>query len=206
MQALVFGDSQTQGIGKALEPLLAAKGMTVKAIRHSGKSTAKLLTIAKASINPSQYDVIYLFAGGNDPSVNTGPVMDMLAYLQGAKRVVWIGPPPATEIGNLSLARKVFGSKVKHAKYWITSGTAATREAKNAAFKDAVTPTYATYYDVRDAFAQFPPQADGIHVKGDTAAQIAHNLVNLPAPGVSLWVWAVAAAVVVYFARQKKRS
>tara|TARA_R110000824_G_scaffold87425_1_gene215529 strand:+ start:1705 stop:2325 length:621 start_codon:yes stop_codon:yes gene_type:complete len=204
MRVLVFGDSQSQSIGKALGALLQQRGHVVQYLHKPGRSTAKLLTEARSKIDPASYDAIYVFSGGNDPSPDTGPTSALLDYLRPAKRVVWIGPPPATRITNLPLARKVFGGKVKTPTYWYDSGTATKREAKNTAFKAVVQGSHAVYYDVRTAFGPFPPQADGIHVRGDTADHIAHNLADKLTPRNSnTWGWAAAAVVGVLLWRRQ---
>ena len=207
MRVLVFGDSQSQRMGKRLEEILQSAGHAVKRISRAGYSTAKLLAAARKSVTPSNYDVVYVFSGGNDPSASTAPVSALLHYLKPAGRVIFVGLPPATVIANVPLARKVFGSKVSGPNYWLTSGTAKRREDKNRAFKPVVQRSYGTYYDVRDLFAggKLPPQPDGIHVAGDTARKIAQDLATKLKPTQALWGVAAVAVVVVLALRKFNR-
>jgi lysophospholipase L1-like esterase len=209
-RVLIIGDSQSQGIGVALQKILKAQGDQVTRISRAGYGTAKLLTTAKQTVTPASYDVIFVFVGGNNtwsPSASTPlkasltPVNEMLDFLAPAGAVVWIGPPPATEIANLPLARKVFGTKVNDRSYWFTTGTARRREEKNNLYRSAVRGGNAQYFDVRSVLSPFPPQGDGIHVTGKSAQQVAQVLSTYPraTTGPSLLVAGVGAAALVVF-------
>ena len=218
-RVLIIGDSQSQGIGVPLQNALKAQGDSVTRISRPGYDTKGILKVAKQKVtDPSKYDLVFVFAGGArtwspnkaDPlKVNVSSVKGLLEYLSPAGDIVWVGPPPATEISNLSLAKKIFGSKVRKSDYWFSTGTARRRDEKNAIFKARIFP-HATYYDVRDKLVPFPPQGDGIHVKGSAAKLIAKDLTRypLPASADAFPIWAVVGvgAVMAFLVWKKQKA
>ena len=192
-QVLIIGDSQTHTVGKVLQNLLRGKGDTVTRIPLSGYSTSKLFTYAKDKISPDQYQLVYIFAGGNDYKPTPALVMSFANFFKNAK-VVWVGPPPATRISDLSKARKVFGSKVSGPDYWIKTGLFDKRNKTNEVYKKAIAQTDAFYADPRSLLPDFPSQPDGIHVQGESAMKIAEKLQDYP-PGFPLIPLAIAAFV-----------
>lgn len=201
MSALVFGDSQSQGIGREVGKLLTARGVPVSYKHKPGYSTAKLKTVAKASVSPGAHKVIYLFTGGNDYGPQPDRLKELVAHLRsGGAKVVVVGPPPATKITNLPLAKKVFGSKVKSATHWLDSGVAKRRAEVNEVYKQAMASEGVPYFDSHSY--GIAPQADGIHVKGETARRLAHYIVSGKGGGGLALAAALAATVVVIIKNQ----
>lgn len=210
---LIIGDSQSQGIGVRLAALLKSKGDKVTRISRPGYGTKQILQTARTLVTPSKYDLVFVFAGGNQtwgkhPSVplkvSRAAVTGLLNYLRPAGHVVWVGPPPATKITNLTLSKKVFGGKPTSSEYWFATGTARRREQKNVIYSEIVGGSPASYYDVRDLFDVFPAQPDGIHVFNGRD-KIAQDLARYPvAPSIP--VLGLAAVVgVFWWARRKKQ-
>ncbi len=184
-KVLIVGDSQSQGIGRVLQKLLTAKGDDVTRLSLPGRSTDKILKEVKARIDPKKYGAVYIFAGGNDYKAMPATAKELVSFFLPAK-VVWIGPPPATVIGNLTLAKKVFGSKVKDKNFWISSGVTERRNAKNQVYRKTISQTPARYVDPRDAMHPFPQQPDGIHVVG-VGAQVLAKKIAAPPPKFPLF-------------------
>jgi len=209
VKALIIGDSQSRGIGRVLAKVLRRRGWQVTEAGRSGHSTAQTLKKARKLQNRGTYTRVYVFSGGNNPREGQGNQAAQLVSLFPAGSVAWIGPPPATKIGNLHTARKAFGKKVTHADYWRTSGFAAKRESINAALKQAVS-SIAAWHDVRDLFPDgVPPQTDGIHVRGKSAQRIASHLATDPFSGHggdSGFVWAVVGVGAILAWRNRKTS
>jgi hypothetical protein len=183
---LIAGDSQSGGIGRSLEAKLKSAGYNVVRITRSGRDTAAILSAIK-KINPNEFDVAYIFAGGSrtyspNPdkpvNVNTAAIKNMLNFLSGVKRVIWVGPPPATKITNLPTTKKIFGDKVTNEDFWISTGTARRREEKNEIIKGIVDDAGRVFYDVRNLLSPFPDQSDGIHVAGSARTAVASDLVK----------------------------
>lgn len=205
MKALIIGDSQTWGIGTELSKLLKAAGWAVKLERHSGWSTKKLYNLAKTLPARGSYQKVYIQTGGNDYTADPSTLVAMVNLFP-AGTVTVISLPPATQITSIATAKKVFGSHIKTADHWFKGSFAKKREQKNAAYKSAVAGI-AQYIDVRQLGIPgvkqptgviFPNQADGVHVKGEAARQIAQRIMAHKDSDGAPWVWvaAVAAGVV----------
>ena len=186
MKALIFGDSQSGATGREVERLLKQRGAFVKRVTKSGRSTKKLVGIAKSHLEPN-WDEVYLFAGGNDGSVQEADLRALLSFFSTAGRVVYAGPPPATLITDLGLAKKVWGSAKSADKFF--PKTAAFREAKNEAYKKVAADfSNVEVKDFREApvsgavtqpsGVSYPSQTDGIHTRGSTSKEVAAYLVQ----------------------------
>jgi len=209
MNALIIGDSQTWGIGGALKGLLEAQGFTVTMERHSGWGTKKLLGLAANLTDRASYQRVYIQTGGNDYVAEPASLVELIKLFPSAAVTV-ISLPPATSITNLKIAKKAFGAKVKTAEHWFQSSFAAKREQKNAAYK-AASKGVAAYVDVRTLGIPghvqptgviFPNQPDGIHVKGDTAAQVASKTLEY-SEGANLFWFGAALVGFILFTRIK---
>lgn len=212
---LIFGDSQTGRTGKAVEHLLKAKGASVKRVVRSGRSTAKLATVAAGL--PRAWDAVYLFSGGNDGSVQTQALRKLLGHFAPSTKVVYAGLPPATVITDVPLAKKVWGSASPN-KFF--PKTAAFREKKNAAYRlVAAEFPNVVMRDFRDAPASgavtqpsgvvYPNQPDGIHTTGATAKQVATYLIREVAASPKLplvVVFAASFGAVWWWLQRQKRG
>jgi len=184
MKVLVFGDSQSGATGAEVQKLLQAQGHQVIRKTNSGKSTKKLAAIA-ASL-PRAWDEVYLFSGGNDPAVQLDSLHQLLSHFAPSKRVVYAGPPPATLITNLGLAKKVWGSAKAPDKFF--PQTAGFREKKNEAYLAHAASKHSNVEakDFRKAKLSnavvqpsgvvYPSQSDGIHTRGQTSKEVAQYL------------------------------
>lgn len=202
-KALVIGDSQAGWTGQALENGLKASGFDAIRIKEDGASEALLLQIAKKSIKPENFDVIYVFAGGNgtggslkkgEPVKYDGAsIKNLLEFLSRAKRLVWVGPPPATTINNVEAMKFNFNAMMKRVpnnlkpvddQFWFNSGTAARREEKNKIIKDIINGSgkqNVVYYDVRGldkVYNSNTKMGDGIHIGKNDAGPIASDLLK----------------------------
>jgi len=175
---LIYGDSQSGRTGLELQKLLKAQGHIVTRKTNSGKSTDWL----SKHVPNGQSDKVYLFSGGNDGSVQADALRALLSAFANVKEVFYFGPPPATLITDLSLAKKVWGAAKSADKFF--PQTAEKRETKNAAYKKVVKEfPNVTFIDFRDAPTSnkvtqpsgvyYPSQADGIHTSGQTAKEVA---------------------------------
>lgn len=169
-RALIIGDSQAQGAGAVLESLLEASGYQVKRYGFPGYPTYRVLEKAK-DLYLLNFDLICVFSGSNDsPGDHSSAIK--ICNIWPEATVWWFAPPPATQILDLDLARKVFGSKVKAKDYWITSGFAKTREQIAQEFRETLQPLAprVRYLDIRQAFPEgYPDQPDGVHINNNTA-------------------------------------
>jgi len=199
-KALVIGDSQAGWTGLALENGLKASGFDAIRIKQNGASEAALLQIAKTrDIKPENFDVIYVFAGGNgtrgslkkgEPVKYDGAsIKNLLEFLSRAKRLVWVGPPPATIINNVDAMKFNFKAMLKGVprglkvdnQFWFNSGTAARREEKNKIIKDIINGSgkqNVVYYDVRPFYNSNTKMGDGIHIGKNDAGPIASDLLK----------------------------
>ncbi len=199
-RALVFGDSQTEFMGEAVASRLRGMGHTADVSVHKGHTSHDLVDDARAelgtSLGPAEsYDLVYIFAGGNDarkPRRNFSSSVAELVQTFPAP-VWWTGPAPQTRIGDMAYAATVWGSPPSSAEAFL-GDKAARREAYNARLGPQVQGAGGTYLDLRQAELGgteqapgvfFPDLADGVHVTGDTAERAADWIVEQSAPGAS---------------------
>tara|TARA_R100000008_G_scaffold74138_1_gene52839 strand:- start:10 stop:1620 length:1611 start_codon:yes stop_codon:yes gene_type:complete len=193
-RVLIIGNSQAQGMGAKLESVLRGMGKKVTRIAKPGASARSLLRVLRArKINPKNYDVAYVFAGGDrtyspgtpDAAVrfNSSEITNLLKFLNSAGKTIWSSPPPATKIRSLRAVSAGFGRVGRKAKkqnnkdFWFDTGTARRREEKHKKIEELVNAFEgAEYFDVRSVAEPFPPQADGIHVHGSAKAKVANSL------------------------------
>lgn len=176
MKVLIVGDSQAQGAGAVLQAKLAAQGHQVKRSAKHGAGASEVRDLVR-QYEGQQFDLFVVFSG----STSSPSATKQIATAFPGAKVIWYGPSPATKILDLGLAKKVFGSKVNGPDYWITSGEAAAREARNVELPSLL-PAGVQYVDWRDLSwpgGVFPAQADGIHV-GKATAEVAFGPANWP--------------------------
>jgi hypothetical protein len=89
--ALVFGHSQTAGMGKDLESKLKSLGFTVTRDPHIGANDSALISFATPHTNKN-WSKVFLFAGGNSTRASAGDI-NTLIDMFGREKVVVILPP-----------------------------------------------------------------------------------------------------------------
>jgi len=188
--AAIYGNSQAGGTGAIVQDALQAAGWKVTRWFQNGAKAGTI--VAKALANLPGPSVVILFAG--DATVEQMAVVKQAA---GKGRVVWVANPPATKIGNLPLARSVFGKHVTNEEYWLKSGVGADREVDARRAKRAAASLDIAFVDPR-ALA-YPAQPDGIHATGETARQWAGLVVDavLHPPGGFGWLLVAAGGLAV---------
>lgn len=178
MKALIYGDSQTHYVGKEIEKILKAQGFAVTRVAKAGKDTAWLEQYAAKTLPATGWSQVYLLTGGNDYSPQVSSLSKLLTYFK-APKVIYIPMPPATQITNLPLAEKVWGSASSKNKFF--PQTATKREERLKVYRAAASELGVTVKDPRDtpwfsvqpvtqpSGVAFPSQPDGIHVQSGAA-------------------------------------
>lgn len=194
MKVLIVGDSQAQGAGSVLRAKLKAEGHSVDLLAKHGAGSAEVRDLAAQRAGQA-FDLVVVFSGS---TAGGAPAAKAIPAMYPGARVIWYGPSPATTITNLALAQKVFGSHVKSASHWSTSGEAAAREARNRQLPGLL-PAGVQYVDWRRLSwpgGAYPAQPDGIHV-GQATAKIAFGADNWPPPaGLTLQGLALPAVLI----------
>jgi hypothetical protein len=185
---LIYGDSQANVAGKALQAALQAKGDIVKRVAKSAKGVAKLLTIAKSlNLAATPWDHVYLFAGGNDKVANLPALRQLIDYFKPAP-VTYIVLPPATLVADLPYAAKVW-NRPKITPTYFFPKTAARREKVATAYARLAAEMPNTlvidprHVDLPGSVEQpsgvvFPSQPDGVHIGKASAAVLAERIVS----------------------------
>lgn len=172
MNVLILGNSQAQSAGIVLKNLLTLRGDKVTFLAKHGADTKALLELYDKNLQSgAKFGLAVVF------NWDSKHLSELLQRLSGASEIIWYGCPPATEIVDLKLAKKVFGSKVTDANHWNTSGYAAEREKLNNNLKKLLAgKTGVKYIDYRDLSlnnsvkqngatgVNFPNLQDGIHI------------------------------------------
>jgi len=211
MKALIFGDSQTGYVGKEIEKILKAQGFAVTRVVKAGKSTAWLEQYAAKTFPATGWSQVYLLTGGNDYSPQVSSLSKLLTYFKSPK-VIYIPLPPATQITNLPLAKKVWGSASSKNKFF--PQTAAKREEKLKAYKATANELGVTVKDPRDtpwstvqpvtqpSGVVFPSQPDGIHAQSGAADIAAYatasDTVAMAAPSLPITPLLIGAVVIAF--------
>ena len=174
MKALIIGNSQAEGAGKVLETILKNKKYEVKRLAKHGAVTKDIITLYDTVKHPD-YNLVVVF----DWDYNN--IDKLLAKFTGNPEIVWFGSPPSTKILDLSLAKKVFGSKIKNENSWTELGYDKDREFYNVKLKELL-PKNVKYIDYRNlnlpnSVAQkigvsFPNLQDGIHITNTVAKEM----------------------------------
>jgi ketosteroid isomerase-like protein len=188
-RALVFGDSQTEALGEVVAGHLRQAGFTTDVVVHKGYTSEKLLSAAQSELTskagralPQDYEVVFLFAGGNDARKNRdfGSSVLGLVSLFRPGAVWWTGPGPQTRMANAAYGKAAWKlPKSAGPDYWLGE-RAAEREAYNLILGPQVAAAGGNYLDLRQAGlggrnqgggVTFPDLADGVHVTGATAVE-----------------------------------
>lgn len=91
--ALIFGHSQSGGMGLDLEAALKARGWAVKRSTQVGANDAKLVALVPSVADAAaEADRVYLFGGGNSESPSVDDLRALVAAL-GAGKTTLILPP-----------------------------------------------------------------------------------------------------------------
>lgn len=185
--ALVIGDSQAQGmIGANVEKFLKNSGYGTTRKSFPGRPGRDILENLK-TYNLAGFSLVVAIFGGNDASVASATSALTAIYdLCNASNVklIVIGPPPATIIKDLDLARKMFGESVVSADWHLKrdNGAYPAKRINIAAaidnFDDGKS-NIATYgIAARKTWPEsYPSQPDGVHcVNG--AQEITNEIMN----------------------------
>jgi len=180
---LVYGDSQAGGLGREIADRLSARGLSVTRISHSGDGVRSLT----GDFPGGRYGTVVILAGDNDdPRLPDVSGLVSAARATGG-RVYWISPPPLTYIGDPVRGERVWGSGARDRDYWSNRGLAQGRIAFVTRLDAAVTAAGAEFVrldrmELSDAVPQpsgvsWPTLADGLHVTGVPAEEVAAILV-----------------------------
>lgn len=89
MQALVYGHSQSGGMGLDLVSALKKVGYTVERITHIGYTDPKLLKAAPETVTA---DRVFLYAGGNTDNADPESIRKLVDHFGRERTVVVLGP------------------------------------------------------------------------------------------------------------------
>lgn len=92
VRALLYGHSQTGGMGIDLSAALQARGWKVKRVVHNGADDGELLALLPAVGDLAGFDRVWLYGGGNSDAPTVASLKKLVQAL-GAKRTVLILPP-----------------------------------------------------------------------------------------------------------------
>lgn len=210
--ALIIGNSQAENgaTGQLLGKQLEQQGYVVTRRAKHGATASDVVNLI-SQLPKLDYDLAIVFS---KPDSSMKSVEAIVQLLSNCKQIYWYGPPPATQITNLSLARNVFSPSITDTIHWFTSGEAAQREKDNSKLKTYfINNPRVRYVDWRtlkwDAPATqpngvvFPNLPDGIHVTGSVAKQAISTKNWPPRSGTAmdpLLPWLIAGAGAVYLA------
>lgn len=191
MNILLYGHSQTGGMGLDLRDLLVSKGNTVKVVVHNGWNDYALLEELPNVLKKGEYQRVYLFVGGNLDSPTPEQINEMVNYCGGPTVAQAILPP----YNSKKTTSEVFNDK---------------------SLKGYVNRTFLEKNGVTVWVGRFPSSdfSDGIHVKHKSASskQFAnmiysesenHEFNYQNAAFVSLSIIAVIAVIVILSKRSK---
>lgn len=193
IRVIVLGDSQAVKLAYAL----SMQGYPVLSLAKSGSSTLQSLSRFLSSESvitsflaqpPSNTPTVVLAStGGNDLGLPLKSAVS--AYDKFIEAIVDTGiphaillPPPARQIADVPLAKKVFGPKVSGPSYWFDSGYAEKRQSLISAYAKvaASRPRAAVGWWWLDP-ERSPP--DGIHASPVEAARTAEAAITAAALG-----------------------
>lgn len=92
MKALVFGHSQSGGMGLDMVAALKALGFDVKRKTHNGANDKALIADLPELGDPAQYDRVFLYAGGNSDDPTVDQIKALVNHFGAAKTVVILPP------------------------------------------------------------------------------------------------------------------
>ena len=89
MKALIYGHSQSGGMGLDLEKGLKKAGVSVKRITNVGYNDVKLLKAAPAQVDA---DFVFLYAGGNSDKAEPEAIRKLVDHFGKQRTFVVLGP------------------------------------------------------------------------------------------------------------------
>lgn len=92
MNVLLYGNSQSGGMGVAVEKALKKAGHTVKRVTRNGADDGDLLAYLTKLPDPAQFDRTVLYAGGNSSKPDPTKIDKLVSYF-GTGRTVVVLPP-----------------------------------------------------------------------------------------------------------------
>lgn len=172
LRALVAGDSQAgSALGNEIKNLLVGRGFSVIINSKPGVAGNEIASFVVDSIK--NYDLAVVIWGGNDSSPNFAATAFEKMYASSTDSgtfLIAIGPPPATRITDIDLAKQVFGDKIESPEYFIhrDDGVYAQRRIdiaaaiEKAAYGKSLAAGYGIAANLRPGI-DYPEQPDGIH-------------------------------------------
>lgn len=112
VKALVYGHSQSGGMGLDLVKQLRAAGIETQRVTHVGYTDKKLIA-ARADVTGGPFDVVVLYAGGNSSKPTPADIIELARSFPSA-RVSVVLPPVNTDRESSAVAAlrdKVAGNK-----------------------------------------------------------------------------------------------
>lgn len=169
INALVIGDSQAGSkLGAALAQALEGQGVKTKIVSETGASGREVAD--RLQSEAEGFDLVIAIFGGNDDSPGEAESAASEMYeicKESGSYLIIVGPPPATRITNLPLARQVFGNRIKDESSHLShlgGDYAETRlEISQALQRFAAGREGVSSYGIAASIPDYPDQPDGIH-------------------------------------------
>lgn len=185
IKALIIGDSQAgSNLGKELAGRLESKKVSVKTVSEVGRSGDQIASRLDGEID--DFDIVIAMFGGNDQSPESASVaierMYQICKREGAHLIV-VGPPPATKITDIELAKRIFGDQITDENYYIRKdgGSYAQNriEISEEIDNDSQGRDGLSGFGIaaRIPIEEYPDQPDGIHCNVG-AAEISEKILD----------------------------
>ena len=142
MKALVFGHSQSGGMGLDMVAALKGLGFAVTRKTHNGANDAALIKDLPDLGDPSQFDRVFLYAGGNSDDPTVGQIKQLVDHFGAAKTVVIL---PPVNVGR-------------------DPAKVAAQRAKNKGNFDGL-QGYVPVYSIEAEYADFTSNTDHVHLR-----------------------------------------
>jgi len=175
VKAVLLGDSQTVGaVGNALLGMIEGPA---KRFAKTGTRPSYWVSRLPDALR-AEPDVIFLTLGGNGTAGAEELLQRLRAEAPGAK-IVWMGPPPADKPRR---SNSMVSLNPRHSKHWEKRWR--ERLAINNELSGKVTGDNVVFLNAYDVLGATSPDAaqidsiDGIHVRGQTAVDLASAMLN----------------------------
>ena len=149
MKALIFGHSQSGGMGLDMVAALKGLGFAVTRKTHNGANDAALIKYLPEVGDPVQYDRVFLYAGGNSDDPTVDQIKQLVNHF-GADRTAVILPP-------VNVGRKP--DKVE------------AQRAKNKGNFDGL-QGFVPVYSIEADYANFTSNTDHVHLRAGSKPSV----------------------------------
>jgi hypothetical protein len=149
MKALIFGHSQSGGMGLDMVAALKGLGFDVKRKTHNGANDAALIKDLPDLGDPAQYDRVFLYAGGNSDNPTVDQIKQLVNHF-GVSKTVVILPP-------VNVGRKP--DKVE------------AQRAKNKGNFDGL-QGFVPVYSIEADYADFTSNTDHVHLRAGSKPSV----------------------------------